>query len=413
MASGGSLDKLKPYRDLHSEWYIVQIFDDNNHELLFLKGKNPTVPGEVRLQSTKRDSVLANNVIQEEIETNDQNWLRVGAPILLNDDRTYALYLTLPEKIAIPRVNRQFGWAVIQIVGVALAGWIVIYFLSKRLTRPLRQLARAARQIAEGGYDPVLPEGVKEQELQQLLVSFRDMASRLKQLEQMRTDLLAGVSHELRTPLTSIRGMIQAVQSKVVTDEEAEEFLQISLDESKRLQSMVEQLLHVSAIQTGAQEFSRETVDLISLVEEVIQQLSVLPTFASVQFERNLPPAPVWVSGDAGALRQILLNLLNNSKHARPTSVTPLTIRLTAQAVGGQVLLDVADNGTGIPPEEQLYIFERFYRGQERPRGSHGLGLGLTLSRLLARGQGGDLLLIKSSEQGTTFRLLMKKTPPH
>ncbi|KEO81663.1 hypothetical protein EL26_19525 [Tumebacillus flagellatus] len=410
--AAGSLKNLRPYRELRNEKFILQVFDEQGHELVFLKGQNPDLPDEVRRESKKRATVLKNNVLHEEIETDQENWLRVGVPVQMSDNKTYALYLMLPKDVAIPHVTRQFGVVVMLIIGVALAGWLFIYVLSRRMTRPLRQLARAAQQIAEGGYNPVLPAGVKEKELQQLLTSFHNMATRLRQLEQMRTDLLAGISHELRTPITSIRGMIQAVQSKVVTNEEADEFLQISLDESKRLQSMVEQLLHVSALETGAQEFTRQKVDLVALVEEVIQQLSVLPPFASVEFQRELPPGPVWVSGDAGALRQVLLNLLSNSKHARPTLDTPLEMRLTVDVQDERVALDVADNGTGILEEEQPYIFERFFRGQERPRGSHGLGLGLHLSRLLARGQGGDLVLVKSDEHGTTFRLLMKKTPP-
>jgi signal transduction histidine kinase len=205
--------------------------------------------------------------------------------------------------------------------------------------------------------------------------------------------------------------MIQAVQSRVVTDGEADEFLQISLDESKRLQGMVEQLLHVSAIETGAQEFAKDAINLSTLVEEVIQQLSVLPHFAPVVFERDFPASPqgIWVRGDAGALRQVLLNLLNNSHSGCQSPDQVMTISLTARVDGNLVQLAVTDDGPGIPEEEQPYLFERFYRGQARPRRNHGLGLGLTLSRLLMRAQDGDLQLISSSEQGTTFQVSLPR----
>ncbi|PWK11338.1 sensor histidine kinase [Tumebacillus permanentifrigoris] len=406
-----TLDHVKPYRALHNDLYIVQVFDQQGQEMWFLKGKNPSFPVEARTLSAQHERVLEERTIYEEVSADGHSYLRVGVPVTLQDGQALALYLTLPIAEAFPTVNRQYGLVSILIGGVALAGWLVIYFLSQKLTQPLRQLAWASQQIAEGAYDPVLPVGVKAQELQQLIGSFHNMAARLKQLEQMRTDLLAGVSHELRTPITSIRGMIQAVQSRVVTDGEADEFLQISLDESKRLQGMVEQLLHVSAIETGAQEFAKDAINLCALVEEVIQQLSVLPHFAPVVFERDFPTSPqgIWVHGDAGALRQVLLNLLNNSQSACQSPDNCLTISLTARVEGNLVQLAVADDGPGIPEEEQPYIFERFYRGLERPRRNHGLGLGLTLSRLLMRAQDGDLQLVSSSEQGTTFQVSLPR----
>jgi signal transduction histidine kinase len=407
MDAHASLDRVKPYRELHNDLYIVQVFDDKGREIWFLKGKNPPLPDAVHTPSPQHDRVLQERSAYEEYSAGGQNWLRVGVPVTLESGELLGLYLMLPLEEAFPTVNRQYVLVMVLIGGVALAGWLVIYFLSQKLTQPLRQLARASQQIAEGAYDPALPEGVRAQELQQLIGSFHHMASRLQQLEQMRTDLLAGVSHELRTPITSIRGMIQAVQTRVVTDDEADEFLQISLDETKRLQGMVEQLLHVSAIETGAQEFAREAVNLTALVEDVISQLGVLPHYATVAVERRFPasPEPIWVRGDAGALRQVLLNLLNNSQSARPSTEVPMTITLTARLEEGRVKLEVADTGTGIPEEEQPYIFERFYRGQERPRRNHGLGLGLTLSRLLMRAQDGDLILLSSSEQGTAFQV--------
>lgn len=407
MEANGSFDKIKPYRELRNIKYVVQAFDDKGEEIWYLKDKTTELPPEVRQLSSKNAMVLQGRPVHEELVQDEQDWLRVGVPVTWSSDHQISLYLLLPVEEAIPTVNRQYGLMMVLISGVGLAGWFVIYFLSRKLTAPMRQLATAAQQIAEGGYDPDLPTGVKEQELQQLVSSFRHMASRLQQLEQMRTDLLAGVSHELRTPITSIRGMIQAVQSHVVTDEEADEFLQISLDESKRLQGMVEQLLHVSAIETGAQQFTKETVNLTSLVEDVIAQLSVLPAFATVEFVRDFDRSPLWVHGDAGALRQILLNLLNNSQRARPSVDTPMTIRLTASVDDHQMFLEIADSGTGIPEEDQPYIFERFYRGPDRTTRNHGLGLGLTLSRLLARAQEGDLSLVSSSILGTTFRLTL------
>jgi len=243
---------------------------------------------------------------------------------------------------------------------------------------------------------------VKERELQQLIESFRHMAAQLKQLEQLRSDLLAGVSHELRTPITSIRGMIQAVHNKIVTGADAEEFLQISWNEAKRLQQMVEELLDFSSFEAGAAPIRGNPVDLSNLIGEVIRQMSALPEFSQVRFEQVLPVEPVWISGETGRLRQILFNLIDNSKKASAN-----LIKITLQASDHQITIDIEDNGKGIAASDQPFIFERYYRGSARQIKGRGLGLGLTLSRLLARAHGGDLLLLQTSAAGTTFRLCL------
>jgi signal transduction histidine kinase len=395
-------ERLKGSKSLHLERYVIQLHEISGQEQAFFKGKNPSIPHFLHTKPTPLSDVAKGQTIDEDLEQDGVRWFRVTAPLMQNGVVTAALSLSLPADEAMPAVNQDYGAVAVLIGGVALAGWLVIYFLSRKLTRPLRQIAEASRIIADGGYDLELPEqeAVREIELQQLIGSFREMAERLQRLEQLRTGLLAGVSHELRTPITSIRGMIQAVQSQVVTDAEADEFLQISLEESKRLQAMVDELLHFSSLEAGATPIAKDTVNVSALVDEVIQQLGVLPQFDKIDFQRDMPATPLQTSGDAGALKQILINLMNNSQNAQAT-----ILRIRLQEQDGHLLLDVEDNGTGIPPEDQLFIFERFYRGHKKQKKKGGLGLGLTLSRLLARSHGGDLVLVQSSSEGTTFRL--------
>lgn len=386
---------------------VVQIADVSGNVRIIKKEKIPAADSTALYQiSSLHQDVLAGKKIREQFTVNSsQTWLRVGVPIHQEGTISKALYISMPAKKVMLQVRRLYGSLALLTGVITLAGWFVLYFLSRRLTRPLREVAAAAQSIAEGKYDPVLPRQVKEQELQQLVVSFRNMAFQLKQLEQLRTDLLAGVSHELRTPITSIRGMIQAVQNKVVTGEEAEEFLQISLNESKRLQQMVEDLLDFSSFEAGATPIQKGDVDLSRLAEEVIKQLQISPEFSPVQFKLTLSREPVRIKGDAGRLRQILLNLFHNSQKASATF-----IKIMLHSDGNQVVLDIWDNGKGIALKDQPYVFERFYRGTAEPSKKHGLGLGLTISRLLARAHGGDLILLHTGADGTTFRLHLPRT---
>jgi len=383
---------------------VVQIADISGNIRTIKKEKNPTHESSTLYElSSLHQDVLSGKIIHEKFIVDSQTWLRVGVPVYQDGTANKALYISQPAKNVLLQIRRLYGSLALLTGTILVAGWLVLYFISRRLTRPLREVASAAQSIADGKYDPVLPEQVKERELQQLIVSFGDMAQQLKQLEQLRTDLLAGVSHELRTPITSIRGMIQAVQSKVVTGREAEEFLKISLNEAKRLQQMVEELLDFSSFEAGAAPIRQETVDLSQLVGEVVRQLSISPEFIHMKLDATLSAEPVWVKGDAGRLRQIIINLFNNSQRA---SAAEIKIDLYAEA--DQVILDVWDNGRGIALKDQPYIFERFYRGL--PAKKKGLGLGLTISRLLARAHGGDLTLLSTCVDGTVFRLCLPRS---
>lgn len=382
---------------------LVQIADQQGNVYTVRNLRNPvSVSSALQGLPPSHQAVLGGKAIREQVEINDQTWLRVGVPVYQRGEVSRALYLSIPTRSVLQQLSYLYVWLALITVTIGLAGWLVLYILSRKLTLPLRQMAAAAQSVACGTYDPDLPRQLRERELQQLVVSFRDMAAQLKKLERLRSDLLAGVSHELRTPVTSIRGMIQAVQGGVVSGPEAEEFLRISLDEAKRLQNMVEELLDFSSLEAGAAPMERDPVDLPRLVDEVIQQVRVLPEFTGIRVEQDLPGEPAWLAGDAGRIRQILLNLLNNSLKASARD-----IKISLRTEEDRVTLDVQDNGKGIAPEDRPYIFERFYRGAAGKAKPRGLGLGLTVSRLLARAHGGDLILLETSADGTTFRLIL------
>ncbi|WCK54156.1 HAMP domain-containing sensor histidine kinase [Aneurinibacillus sp. Ricciae_BoGa-3] len=388
---------------IRSRQFICQVVNASGNVDIAI-GIQPVPPDLLKVPPTYQE-VLAGQVTREVTQINGQNWQRVGVPIFENQQITKVLYLSAPAKGTLQEMQRQFTLLGIFTAGIGLVGWLVIYFLSRRLTQPLRELAEAAREVAEGQYHPVLPdENMKEEELRQLVISFAYMASRLEQLERLRIDLLAGVSHELRTPITSIRGMIQAVQGRVVTGEEAAEFLEISLGEAVRLQGMVEDLLSFSSLEAGAVQVERQPVELTRIIKGIISQIKSLDEFLGLALNMHLrlEEGEIWVLGDADKLRQILMNLLTNSREAGANNIT---ITLTPREEQNKIFIDVQDDGKGIPENQQSYIFERYYRGKKERAKTHGLGLGLPLSRLLARALGGDLQLLHTSESGTVFRL--------
>lgn len=353
-------------------------------------------------QKTDFPKAMAAERTKEVISADHNKWFRVGMPLYYNNQYAGKYYVSMG-------VDNSFERTYILILAaiglIALCGWMVVYLLSRSLTKPLRQLAHAAGQISGGNYRPELPDSaqIKEAEIYQLVHSFDDMSARLEQLERLRTDLLASVSHELRTPVTSIRGMIQAVKDGVVTGSEAEEFMQICMNESKRLQTMVNELLDFSAMETDQIHASKEKVELSLLIGEVITQLQTMTKFAALDLIAELPSSDITCIGDPTHLKQILFNLISNSAAAGAKQ-----IKIKASREEGIIRIDISDNGKGIPAEEAPFIFERYYRGDSRRKKKQGMGLGLPICQLLAKANDGKVELLQSAPSGTIFRIHLK-----
>lgn len=327
------------------------------------------------------------------------------APITYDEAKIGQVTILQPTRplTRLPDLQWAFGLA---FLSLAALGWLTIYLLSRKLSRPIRKVASAAREISLGHYDVSLHADTKERELGELLHSFKEMAGRLKQLEHSRSFMLAGLTHELKTPVTSVKGLVHAVREKVVTGEEADEFLDIALLESGRLERMVSDLLDYNALAAGVVPMNRDRLDASALLSEIVYQWRLLQEDGMPEPSLQLPYESVQIAGDSLRIQQIIVNLLHNSAQAKHPG-RPLQIDIALRVRDKHAEITVRDNGSGIPASEQKLIFERFFRGESKKLSIRGLGLGLAFSKLLATAQGGDLAFIESSEQGTTFALTL------
>ncbi|WP_312880338.1 HAMP domain-containing sensor histidine kinase [Paenibacillus phytorum] len=379
--------------------YQFQIFNTSGEMIYFFSHAYAEV-GAYLESPPRQKEVLSGKKIREQVDIQSGKWLRVGVPFYTNNQISGTLYMTAPYNRG--RLPQIYGLIVLAFGLISLCGWAVVFVLSRSLTRPLIQLARAAKQISSGNYQPHLPDSnlIKEGEISGLVQSFHEMTGRLDQLERMRTDLLAGVSHELRTPVTSIRGMLQAIQDGVVTGSKANEFINIGLNEAKRMHVMVNDLLNFSSMESGAIHADKSQVLLEPLIEEIIQQFHTIQASASVQMELDVLPSDLVCICDRSHLKQIILNLLSNSAAAAATR-----IEITARSTESMLTIDISDNGKGIAPDEVPFIFERYYRGNSRRKKKQGLGLGLPICRLLAEVNGGTIELLQTASIGTVFQV--------
>ncbi len=360
--------------------------------------------GKMRLQSIYLSILEAEEQVQRiqlDNESRDRYYV-VKAPIQA-EGVLFGWVVIIQPEAEIRTVNQEYKLLLIMLASLALLGWAAIYFLSKKLSSPIKDVVVAAKEIQEGNYNIQLSDNSKEQEVYELVHSFKEMASRLQQLETLRTELLAGVTHELKTPVTSISGLLQAIKDDVVSGEEAKEFLAISLKETAKMQKMVEDLLAFNSFAANKLPIIREEHELNDFMREMLYEWEIVQD-GSISYQFNDLSEDCFVQIDSVRLQQIIVNLLGNAKQAIEGKGT---ISMTLVKLKDSVAIDVKDNGRGIPEEEQGLVFERFYRGENKKYKVRGLGLGLPLSKMIAQALGGDLVLKGSSEEGTTFRVTL------
>lgn len=225
----------------------------------------------------------------------------------------------------------------------------------------------------------------------------------LIRLEQVRKDFVANVSHELKTPVTSIKGFSEMLLDGAVEDAAVQrEFLEIMYKESNRLQLLIEDLLHLSSMERGSFEITRNSVDLMEIIEQSVQIVQTKVQEKEMKIVLQAPES-LAIQADHDRLVQVMVNLLNN---AVAYSQEGTIITISVQEVSGGVTIAIADQGIGIMPSELPRLFERFYRiDRARSRESGGTGLGLAIVKHIVEAHQGTVTVESEVGIGTTFSL--------
>ncbi|HEX2076847.1 MAG TPA: ATP-binding protein [Longimicrobium sp.] len=309
---------------------------------------------------------------------------------------------------------RSFALIALMLIPVtALLAAVAGRSMADRILQPLNRLVTASREIGIGALSRRVDEPEHPVELRELAQAYNGMLARLERAVVALRSFTADASHELRTPLTAIRGTAEVALARDRSAEELRGTLEEVLDETGSMLHLVEDLL-VLARGDQAQAQPMGPVDLAAVLRDVQDVGEALATGKPVEVRLEAPES-LPVTGDAGALRRLFLNLVSNAVKFTPRGTVTLTARAlpppdAAAAAdgarvaegGGSVEVQVADTGIGIDPEALPRVFDRFYRA-DAARGAGGTGLGLAIARMVAERHGGTISVESTPGVGSVF----------
>jgi heavy metal sensor kinase len=290
--------------------------------------------------------------------------------------------------------------APIALLLIGLSAWI----LSQRALRPVQKLSAAARRVTAEGLDQRLPSAGEDREFVELIDVFNGMLERLERSFGQAHRFTSDAAHELKTPLAILQGQLERAIHAAEAGSKLQEELTGILDEVRRLSTISRKLLLLSRADAGRLNLHREAFALSTALAELVEDTRMLAPELAIS--ADIEPDLV-VAADGGLLTQALHNLISN---AIKYNVDRGWIRLAARSLPGEVEVRVANASAGIPPEEREKIFERFYRADRaHGRNVDGVGLGLALSREIARAHGGELSLAAGSDGVVEFCLRLPR----
>lgn len=300
-------------------------------------------------------------------------------------------------------VNDSILWGSIITIAVAVA---LSFFISRRITRPVHDMAAATEMIAAGEYSQRV-EVSSHDEIGSLAHSLNSMAARLQEAQKMRRELIANIAHELRTPLTTISGYMEGLADGVVPAN-AETYDTVRR-EALRLSRLVEDLQRLSRAESGQEELDLVPVDTAAFLERVTRRMTPQFKEKDVGLELEVSRSSPHVMADEDKLDQIMVNLLDNALRYTEAGGK---VTVSSDAADGHAAIRVVDSGAGIEPADLPFIFERFYRADKsRARVSGGSGIGLTIVKRYVEALGGGIDVASRVGEGTTFTVILPVVP--
>lgn len=339
------------------------------------------------------------------------SWLTVQKPFSFtnnegNTEIIAAVFLSTPINEINKTRTTVFNFIIISLSISIVISILLVYFLSIKLTKPIKQINNAAKIIADGEFSKRLDINTKD-EIGELAHSFNQMVTALENLEDMRRSFIANVSHELRTPMTSIKGFIEGILDGVIPPEKQRDYLLIVKEESERLNRLVNDLLDLARMESGELNLTYKVFNINELLRRCVIKMESLIVSKDLQVEANFEEEDMYVNADPDAIERVVLNLIHNAVKFTPEG-GKITILDMYQK--DKVHISIEDTGIGIDREELDRIWERFYKSDKsRSKDRTGTGLGLAIIKNLINEHGQTIWVESETGKGTKFTFTLEK----
>lgn len=276
----------------------------------------------------------------------------------------------------------------------------ISFYLSARITRPIRKIANSAEKLAEGEYGIVF-KGGHYTEINNLADTLTRASIELEKSDMLQKDLIANVSHDLRTPLTMIKSYAEMIKDiSGDNPQKREEHLQVIIDETDRLNGLVSDLLTISRMQSGKMTLQRGNFSITEAAESIINTYRIMEEDEGYHFNLK-SPVNFTVNGDEDKIKQVISNLFTN---AIKFCGDDKTVNIILKKRGKYVICKIEDHGVGIPAEELKHVWERYYKASSNMvRATEGSGLGLSIVKEILTLHKANFGVDSTVGKGTTF----------
>jgi len=402
-------DDLREYVALDPGWNLIRISDAGNGDVYRSPGFDAAAVASLAapLPSALPAHLQGGKYLYRDVVMNGRA-LRMITTRLVTTRAMYTIDVAMPVGDLQEAFN-QFRWTALVVLPVGiLAAALGGYWISRRALAPVDRLASTARGIAAPDLGRRLEVPATGDELQRLSETLNAMLDRLEASFRETSRFTADASHELRTPLSLIRTSAELALRRDRSVDEYREALTGILRESERTTGLVQDLLTLARADAGVAGIERHPIDLAAVILDLRDTVATMCAGRQLECIVDVPPAQATVSGDAAALRRLLLILADNAVKYTPP---PGRVTIALDVAAGRAVVQVNDTGIGISTEDLPHVFERFYRADKaRTRESGGAGLGLSIARWIAAQHGGTLTLESAPGAGCRARFEMPLT---
>ncbi len=367
----------------------VLYLSQSPRDMSFDAGHVPPLRGAAKVESWRKET-----------EPDGKQLLIAAVPYRTQDGRRFLVEVGAslePIRAVLNHLIMLLALTLLAMLAVATCGG---YLLVRRALDPVGKIASSAEQITLHNLKERLPVAQTGDELERLSVSLNHMIARLEDALQHNRRFIADASHELRTPLTIMRGELESIVDESQSVPEVQRTAASVLEEVERLARIVEGLFAVSRLDAGEAQKEWVQFDLAELATSTAEQMCLLAEDKGITISSKAPRS-VFIEGDRARLKQVVVNLLDNAIKYTPDGGK---IQLSVVAGEGKAVLEVEDNGIGIPAEARPHIFERFFRvDKARSREMGGAGLGLSIVKSICTAHGGRVDFQSTEGAGSRF----------